>query len=189
MTSVTTRDKVLAAAERLVRTRGYSAVSYADLSEAVGIRKASIHHHFPGKADLGAALAADYAERFAAQLEKIDQSEANALARIASYAGLYEASVRDGMLCLCGILVTEIQVLPEEVRTWVRRFFAQQLTWLNRVLAEGAARGEVKLAGKPEVAAERVLAVLEGATLVAWGIGDPGVVARATSDLIATLRC
>jgi TetR/AcrR family transcriptional repressor of nem operon len=92
------------------------------------------------------------------------------------------------MLCLCGMLVTEIHVLPEEVRVGVRRFFAQQLTWLTRVLAAGAARGELRLAGKPETAAERTLAVLEGATLVAWGMGDPGVVARATADLIATLR-
>lgn len=178
----------MAAAERLVRTRGYSAISYADLSEAVGIRKASIHHHFPGKADLGAALASDYAERFAVLLDEIDRTEPDALARIARYAAIYETSVRDDMLCLCGMLVTEFQVLPEEVRVGVRRFFAQQLTWLTRVLAEGAARGELRLAGKPEAAAERTLAVLEGATLVAWGMGDPGVVARAASDLIATLR-
>lgn len=178
----------MSAAERLVRTRGYSAISYADLAEAVGIRKASIHHHFPGKADLGAALTSDYAERFEALLDEIDRDEADVLARIQRYASIYEASVRDGMLCLCGMLGTEIHVLPDAVRAGVRRFFAQQLTWLTRVLADGAARGELRLAGTPEDAAERTLSVLEGATLVAWGMGDAGVVARATADLMATLR-
>lgn len=178
----------MAAAERLVRTRGYSAISYADLAEAVGIRKASIHHHFPGKADLGVALTAEYAERFAALLDKIDRDDADALLRLQSYASIYEASVRDGMLCLCGMLVTEIHVLPEEVRAGVRRFFVQQLSWLTRVLAEGAARVELKLVGKPEAAAERILSGLEGATLVAWGMSDPAVVARATANIIATMR-
>lgn len=178
----------MAAAERLVRTRGYSAISYADLAEAVGIRKASIHHHFPAKADLGAALAMDYTTRFGTLLEAIDNDVSHALARIERYAGIYESSVQDGMLCLCGMLVTEMQTLPEDVRIGVRRFFAHQLAWLTRVLAEGAARGELRLVGKPETAAERILSALEGATLVAWGMSDPGVVARATADLLATLK-
>jgi TetR/AcrR family transcriptional regulator, transcriptional repressor for nem operon len=188
MTQATTRKQLMSAAERLVRTRGYSAVSYADLADEVGIRKASIHHHFPAKADLGAALTGDYIHRFSLLLDGIDRAETHALARIDQYASIYEASVKDGMLCLCGMLVTEIHVLPEEVRVGVRRFFAQQLTWLVRVLAEGAARGELKLVGKPETSAERILAVLQGATLVAWGMGEPGLVARARRDLSATLK-
>lgn len=175
-------------AERLVRTRGYSAISYADLAEAVGIRKASIHHHFPGKADLAAALTAAYMKRFAALQDRIDQSEPDALARIRQYASIYEAGIRDGMLCLCGMLVTEIHVLPQEVQAGVRRFFAQQLAWLARVLAEGVAQGELRPVRETETTAERILSALEGASLVAWGMGDPGVVARATTDLIATLK-
>lgn len=188
MTQGSTRELLLATAERLVRTRGYSAISYADLADAVGIRKASIHHHFPGKADLGAALASDYTRRFAALLDRIDESEPRALERIEQYAAIYETSIEDGMLCLCGMLATEIRVLPEEVKAGVRRFFVQQLAWLTRVLAEGVARGELKLVGKPESTAERLLSSLQGATLVAWGMSDPSVVARASRELIATLR-
>lgn len=36
--------------------RGYSAFSYTDISEAIGIRKASIHHYFPTKAGLSVAV-------------------------------------------------------------------------------------------------------------------------------------
>ena len=53
-----TRAALLDAAERLIRERGYAGVSYADLAGLVGVRKASIHHHFPGKADLALALLA-----------------------------------------------------------------------------------------------------------------------------------
>ena len=51
-----TRSQLLAHAEALVRTQGYAGFSYNDLSLAVGIRKASIHYHFPSKTDLGLAL-------------------------------------------------------------------------------------------------------------------------------------
>ncbi len=51
-----TKELLLKEAEMLVRTRGFAAFSYADLSERVGIRKASIHHHFPTKEELGGAL-------------------------------------------------------------------------------------------------------------------------------------
>ncbi|TAD90854.1 MAG: TetR/AcrR family transcriptional regulator [Alphaproteobacteria bacterium] len=187
MAQGTTREQLLDAAERLVRTRGYSAISYADLAQAVGIRKASIHHHFPAKADLGAALTQEYAARFAQLLDGIDRDGGPSLERLRRYADIYAASVEQGMLCLCGMLVTELQVLPEEVQAGVRRFFAQQLAWLRRVLADGAARGELTLTTSPEIAAERSLSALEGATLVAWGTGDPAVVTRATNDLIATL--
>lgn len=36
----------------LLATGGYHGFSYADISERVRIGKASIHHHFPTKADL-----------------------------------------------------------------------------------------------------------------------------------------
>ncbi|HIE19064.1 TPA: TetR/AcrR family transcriptional regulator, partial [Candidatus Bathyarchaeota archaeon] len=35
---------------------GYGGFSYSDLSKALGITKASIHHHFPSKEELGLAV-------------------------------------------------------------------------------------------------------------------------------------
>jgi AcrR family transcriptional regulator len=59
-----TRERLLRETETLLRTCGYAACSYADLSERVGIRKASIHHHFRTKEDLGAALIDSYLVKF-----------------------------------------------------------------------------------------------------------------------------
>ena len=47
-----TRNKILDVADDLVQRVGLNAMSYKHISEAVGIRKASIHHHFPKKEDL-----------------------------------------------------------------------------------------------------------------------------------------
>ncbi|MDP2026901.1 TetR/AcrR family transcriptional regulator [Sulfuriferula sp.] len=40
----------------MVQRRGFNDFSYADIANEVGIRKASLHHHFPTKTDLGLAL-------------------------------------------------------------------------------------------------------------------------------------
>ena len=58
----TTADDILQCARSLIIAGGYNGFSYADIAEVVGIRKASIHHHFPTKADLVRILAARYRE-------------------------------------------------------------------------------------------------------------------------------
>src|SRR6185369_16920377 len=52
----TTAAQILDAAETLIQTRSYSAFSYQDIADELGIRKASIHYHFATKADLGVAV-------------------------------------------------------------------------------------------------------------------------------------
>ena len=52
----TTREQLLAAAADLLQRVGYASFSFRDLADAVGIRAASVHYHFPTKADLGLAL-------------------------------------------------------------------------------------------------------------------------------------
>ncbi len=84
-----TREKLLAEAEVLVRQRGWSGFSYADLAGAVGLRKASIHHHFPVKEDLGMALIEAYGQRYDAALAKILAASDDGLARVEAYAKLY----------------------------------------------------------------------------------------------------
>src|SRR5689334_9607965 len=42
-----TKTAIMDAAQELIQRGGANAMSYQDISEAVGIRKASIHHHFP----------------------------------------------------------------------------------------------------------------------------------------------
>jgi len=49
-------EEILDLAETLIQTRGYSAFSYQDIADSLGIRKASIHYHFPSKTDLGIAV-------------------------------------------------------------------------------------------------------------------------------------
>ena len=62
-------DKILAAATRIAQAHGYGGLNIRNLAADVGIKAASIYHHFPSKADLGAAVAKRYWEDAAADLE------------------------------------------------------------------------------------------------------------------------
>ena len=70
-----TAEQILDLAETLIQTRGYSAFSYQDIADALGIRKASIHYHFPSKADLGVAVINRYIDRFDAALTEVAGDE------------------------------------------------------------------------------------------------------------------
>lgn len=55
--ATSTSDKILEIAQSLIARGGYNGFSYADISAVIGIRKASIYHHFPTKAELVAVSA------------------------------------------------------------------------------------------------------------------------------------
>ena len=110
--SIDTREKLLAEAEVLVRKRGWSGFSYADLAAAVDLRKASIHHHFPTKEDLGLALVVAYGVRYDQALQEIEAASDDALARVEAYAKLYLHGLRAEQGCLAAAMAAELAILP-----------------------------------------------------------------------------
>ncbi len=88
-----TRELLLKEAEALMRTRGYAAFSYADLSERIGIRKASIHHHFPTKEDLGNALIDSYLVKFEDALADVLAKDRRSATRLSRYAEFFVDSI------------------------------------------------------------------------------------------------
>lgn len=171
----------------LVRRQGYSGFSYADLSEAVGIRKASIHHHFPSKENLGEALVAAYTADFSDKLDAIAKETSNPIERLQRYAELYRDGLARNEGCLCGVLASEIAVLPDRVQAGVRRFFSLNLAWLESILKEGAGAGLRRDLDAPRET-RTVLSVMQGALFVGLSTGDPSAFDDAVSGLLAGLR-
>src|SRR5271170_1356489 len=107
-----TRSHILHEAEVLIRTRGYSAFSYADLAERMSITKASIHYHFATKEELIVVLVREYIERFRAALAGIKTDHPAAGDRLRAYANLFLDGFEKGMLPICGALSAERSALP-----------------------------------------------------------------------------
>lgn len=161
-----TRDLLLTHATELVRTRGYNGFSYADLAAVIGIRKASIHHHFPTKADLGIAIVETYSDAFRIALEAISTNDGEALEQLRQYVNLYRQSLVGGMGCLCGTLASEIDVVPPAVGEGVKQFMDMNLRWIHDVLRRGQETGEIRGEHDPDAASRLLLSICQGALLV-----------------------
>lgn len=183
-----TRAALLSEAEILVRGRGWSGFSYADLAEAVGIRKASIHHHFRTKEALAGALIEAYEARYDAALADILARETDGVARIEAYGGLYLGGVEQGLGCLCAALAVELETLPDGLRARIGAFFDKHIAWLVRVLEEGQADGSVRAGLDPGPQARMVVATLEGALLLERFLAGPAGFGQALAALSAGLR-
>jgi TetR/AcrR family transcriptional regulator, transcriptional repressor for nem operon len=183
-----TRGHLLAEAEFLVRTRGYSGFSYADLAKAVGISKASIHHHFPAKEDLGAALIGSYKERYDNALAAIWAESASGNAKIAAYARLYLDGLRQDQGCLCGVMACERDILPQRLREGIRRFFESHLVWLERVLEAGIENGTIRQRIDPVAQAKLILSALEGVLMLGRLFDEKAGFDAAADTLAKSLR-
>ena len=169
-----TAEQILDLAETLIQTRGYSAFSYQDIADSLGIRKASIHYHFASKAELGVAVVDRYIERFGAALVSIaEDEEQSSLAMLDFYVQPYLqfASTPD-RVCLSGALAGEMMALPPEVRARVDHFFRTHQLWLTKILKRGVARGEFRLAAPAPKVARFIFGALQGALLVKRTTGD-----------------
>jgi TetR/AcrR family transcriptional repressor of nem operon len=182
-----TAERILDIAERLVQTRGFNNFSYADIAGELGITTASLHYHFPGKAELGQALITRYAERFADALEGIDRDAPDARAKLEAYANLYAGVLEGKRMCMCGILAAEYQTLPKPMRSAVIGFFDDNQRWLAQVLEQGRTEKTLAFTGSSDEVAQSILSTLEGAMLVARPYGDMAKFNSTAHQLLAGL--
>lgn len=182
-----TAERILDVAEELVQVRGFNAFSYADVAASLGMTKAGLHYHYPGKAELGDALIRRYAERFSESLTEIDGRGGSAAARLDAYVGLYADVLERRRMCLCGMLAAEYETLSDGLRQAILSFFDENEAWLARLLGQGRRDGSLHFEGPPRVVGRMIVSGLEGAMLVARPYGDPGRFRKSAKALLATL--
>jgi TetR/AcrR family transcriptional repressor of nem operon len=182
-----TASRILDVAERLVQSRGFNGFSYADVASEIGISKASLHYHFPGKAELGEALIGRYASRFGEALEEIDRRGGDAPVKLDAYARIYADVLREHRMCLCGMLAADYDTLPKPMRDAVIRFFDQNESWLTGVIEQGQEEGALHVNGSARESAQTLVSGLEGAMLIARPYGDISRFQAAATRLLTSL--
>ncbi|MDB5093950.1 MAG: regulatory protein TetR [Candidatus Eremiobacteraeota bacterium] len=180
-------QRILDVAEQCAQTRGFNGFSYADVAEKLLCTKASLHYHFPSKADLGRALIERYHRVFMQALEAIDRQAHDAREKLRRYAGLYDSVMRNDRMCLCGMFAAEFATLPAPMQDELRLFFDANEVWLAVVLQDGRRAGELAFLGSAKQRARSVLGALEGAMLVARAYGDGRRFQSAAKQVLADL--
>ncbi|WP_434626646.1 TetR/AcrR family transcriptional regulator [Chromobacterium sp. CV08] len=156
-----TRKRILDLAEELLLTRGFNGFSYQHISSALGVRNAAIHYHFPKKNDLGVALIQRYRRRFQRFIEQ--QAEWDASRRLESYFGLSDQYYQQRkQICPSGILSTEFQTLPDDMRQEAAAFIDEMRQWAVAIVRQGRDSGQMDYAGTPEAVGMMLFSALQG---------------------------
>jgi TetR/AcrR family transcriptional regulator, transcriptional repressor for nem operon len=181
------REKILMSAQRLVQQRGFNGFSYADIAKEVGIRKPSLHHHFPTKAELGVALIDEYTANLSAGLGQIREQNLSADAKLAAYMAIYRATLEADRMCMGGMLVSDALTLDAAMLPGIKRFFARNIEWLTEILTEGKAQQCLEFAGSPDEQARLLVSALQGALMIARGTKDSSTFEQTVTVLMAAL--
>ena len=177
------------AAKALMIERGYAAFSYADIAEAVAIKKPSIHHHFPTKAALAAAVLRAHREKTIEGIEHLDRQIEDPRKRLHAYIQYWEQCIRERTVpfCVAALMGAELPSLPEEVQVEVCLHFRALGQWLQRTLKAGVKAGVIKLQDSAATEAQTLMAVVHGAMLSARATGDCDVFRLVTGAALKRL--
>jgi len=180
-----TAERIVAAAERRMRDGGFHGFSFREIAADVGVKSASVHHHFATKQDLAAAAVRRYVDRHMSALGDPDDPGRTPDELIVLYIDLFRHDlVKDCQMCLCGVLASEAAALDSAVAREVRVFFDRNRAWLEAVLKRvmpNARPGEIR--GKALTAT----ATLEGALLTAHCLGETEVFESVVVELAKIL--
>ena len=180
-----TKTALLDFAEQAARARGFDGFSYADLAEAVGIRKASIHYHFETKAALSAALMDRYHAKLKGACADIDATHERAADRMKALIAVYREALNGGKtLCLCVSFIASRESLSDAVMDKVGAFRAMMVNWIESVFELGARDKSISNVMDPAHEARATLALLEGAHLAARAEED----AKVFDQVVKVLR-
>ena len=158
------KEQILDVAGELLQTRSFSAFSYQDISDRIGISKASIHHHFPTKEDLGKALAVKYRISQKNALEEISQKYHRPWDKLDAYIALTTEIVKSGnKICPLGSLQAEHNLISTDMQDELNGLCNFIQTWLAGVLADGRNKGVMAFPGTPEDQAALLHAAIQGA--------------------------
>jgi TetR/AcrR family transcriptional regulator, transcriptional repressor for nem operon len=170
-----TKTKILDVAQDLIQRLGVNAMSYHDISEAVGIRKASIHHHFPSKDNLLKELLIRYSRQFDQVVDQIFKADLSPNTKIRRYMELFENTLEEGnhdKVCLCGILGAELTTIGSPSARLVKKFYEENEAKLVVILKQGLEQGIFDFPGDPKAMAKIIFSFLEGGLFIVRAQGD-----------------
>jgi TetR/AcrR family transcriptional repressor of nem operon len=167
--ALTSVERILKAATGIAQAHGYGGLNLRALAEQVGIKAASLYHHFPSKADLAAAVARRYAEDSAVVLTTLGTEAGAPELALRRYPETFRRSLEnDNRMCLCSFMAAEFDDLPAGVQKEIQAFADVNVAWLASMLE---AQGKVD-AGQAQVRASAIFAAVSGAQLMARGRAD-----------------
>lgn len=169
-----TKDLIVKTGTQLLFEKGYNGFSYADISEKVNIRKASIHYHFPTKADLAVAIIEEQIGR----IEKLRQNKRanSAEQRLKNLISYYVELIKHGQICLMGALAVDGFALEPKVKTKSAVFCDVLQNYTTEILKSGVLNEEFKPIENITVKTIELLSSLMGLAQISRILPPKGII-------------
>ncbi|HYF61487.1 MAG TPA: TetR family transcriptional regulator [Herpetosiphonaceae bacterium] len=152
--SLLTRDRILEAAEDVLRRFGPAKATVVDVARALGVSHGSVYRHFPSKAALRDAVTERWLGRVSAPLEAVAASPEPAPARLRRWLDTLIAAKRAKALDDAELFATYM-ALVGEAREVVTAHVDTLVGQIASILRAGLERGEFS-AIDPDVIARAV---------------------------------
>jgi TetR/AcrR family transcriptional regulator, transcriptional repressor for nem operon len=182
------KTRLLDAALRVIRSKGYAATRVEDVCDAAALTKGSFFHHFSGKEDLALAAAA----HFGAMADRVFstapyQVHADPLDRLFGYID-FRIAILQGELpdytCLLGTLVQEVYDTHPAIRKACDTHLRAHCTMLAKDIAHARRLYAADAQWSADSLALHTQAVIQGAFILAKAQQGP----RVAGDCLKHLR-
>jgi TetR/AcrR family transcriptional repressor of nem operon len=167
---IATRDEIIGLADQLIRTKGFNAFSYSDISTTMDVRNAAIHYHFPSKSALGISVIEEELARIA--VNRNEWAYLPADEQIKRFMrGFFDKS-RQGMICLTGSLTPDYATLTPDMQQKVVEMCETILDWVGRCLEKGREERTLHFHGKAPDRALLLMSSLVSSLLLSRILGS-----------------
>jgi TetR/AcrR family transcriptional repressor of nem operon len=173
------KTKLLDAALRVIREKGYQATRVEDVCEAAGLTKGSFFHHFQSKEDLAVAAAEHWNAMTGALFAAAPyQTLVDPLDRLLAYIDFRRSLLRGSLpefTCLVGTMVQEVYATHPQVREACEQSISGHAATLEPDIAAAVKKYNVRGNWTPRSLALYTQAVIQGAFILAKARGGPEV--------------
>lgn len=159
-----TRSEIIIIANDLIRSVGYNAFSYTDISKKLNIKNAAIHYYFPAKSDLGVEVIKENLSSF----KQITDSwkSLNYREQLINYLTMHDSFINNYWTCIVGSLSPSYDTLPENMQEELQKLINTIIDWLSYILQNGRDNGNFKFSETPKARAYVIHSALLSALLM-----------------------
>jgi TetR/AcrR family transcriptional regulator, transcriptional repressor for nem operon len=181
------KTKLLQAAIRVIRSKGYTATRVEDVCEAAGLTKGSFFHHFDSKDELALAAADYWIEGTEAHFRSASYHQlADPLQRLLAYVDLRKAMLTGEVpdfSCLAGTMVQEVYDTHPAIREACNRSISRHAATLVADIQEAMRQRGMRPEWTAESLALYTQSNLQGAFILAKARGGAAVAAQCIDHL------
>ncbi len=180
-----TRTKILDVAEELIRQVGRNAMSYKHISDAIGIQKPSIHHHFPKKEDLVEELLTRCQISYGSNYKRIVHGLESAPEKLRLLADVFALGLQKQELCFVGTISADLNTLEARSRIILETTIKNTVKIFATTFKQGRQDGSLSFKNSDEETAYAFFSFLLGAQVTARALGGEKAFRSATEAVIS----